>query len=248
MQKPSKAILLVTGAWHVPQHYDKLVKQLQANGLRVICERLPTNNNAVPPDTTIDDDVAFVRNIVEQEASAGTHLVVLAHSYGGVVTSAALADFATTPDSVKGGVTDIIMMTAFIPAENTSLAGIFGGTLPPYLTSQPDGTITWSDPISLLYNDMPEEEAQWAEKQMVAHGHAAQYTPISCPEVAWRVIPLNYIICDNDKALPSFVQEMMIKNVEEQGIDVSKFRLPASHSPFLSMPERVADIVMSVMG
>ncbi|KAJ4308310.1 hypothetical protein N0V84_012173 [Fusarium piperis] len=247
MSCSSKAILLITGAWHVPEHYHKLIKYLEAKGLRVICEQLPTNNNAIPPKTATDDDVKFIRDIVSRESAAGTQLTVIGHSWGGMVASAALVDFSVTTRSGKGGVTNIILMCAFIPQETDSLAGIFGGELPPYLTSMPNGTIVWTDPIGHLYNDLPMEEAQWAEKLMVTHGNKAQYTPIDCNKVAWRVIPLTYIVCENDQALPGFVQDMMIAKVEAQGIAVKQYRLQASHSPFLSMPDKVAEIVMEVM-
>ncbi|KAL2672394.1 hypothetical protein Neosp_013102 [[Neocosmospora] mangrovei] len=247
MSCSSKAILLITGAWHVPKHYHKLIEQLEAKGLRVICEQLPTNNNAIPPNTTADDDVKFIKDIVARESTAGTQLTVIGHSWGGMIASAALTDFAVTTGSGKGGVTNIILMCAFIPKENDSLAGLFGGQLPPYLTSIPNDTIVWTDPIGHLYNDIPVEEAQWAEKLMVAHGHKAQYTPIDCNKVAWRVIPLTYIVCENDQALPGFVQDMMIAKVEEQGVSVRQYRLQTSHSPFLSMPDKVAGIVMEVM-
>jgi hypothetical protein len=39
----------------------------------------------------------------------------------------------------------------------------------------------------------------------------------------------------------------MIEKVEEQGVIVQKYRLPSSHSPFLSMPKKLADIVLEVM-
>ncbi|KAF4468475.1 alpha beta hydrolase family domain-containing [Fusarium albosuccineum] len=243
----SEALILIVGAWHTPQHYHKLVKQLEANGVRVICEQLPTNNNVVPPNTKIEDDVRFIKNMVAKEAAVGTQLTVIGHSWGGIVSSAALAEFAVKPGSGEGGVVDIIFMCAFIPSEKDSLAGLFGGQLPPYLTSLPNDTIVWTDPIDHLYNDLPTEEATWAEKTMVAHGHTAQYTSIDCQKVAWRVIPLTYIICENDQALPGFVQEMMIGKVEAEGIGVKQYRLPASHSPFLSMPDKVAEIVRDVM-
>ncbi|RMJ09358.1 hypothetical protein CDV36_011026 [Fusarium kuroshium] len=247
MSSSPNTILLITGAWHVPKHYHKLIDQLEAKGLRVICEQLPTNNNVVPPNTAADDDVKFVKDIVARESAAGTQLTVIGHSWGGMIASAALADFAVTTGSGKGGVTNIILMCAFIPQENDSLAGLFGGQLPPYLTSMPNGTIVWTDPIGHLYNDLPSEEGQWAENLMVAHGHKAQYTPIDCDKVAWRAIPLTYIVCENDQALPGFVQDMMIAKVEEQGILVKQYRLQSSHSPFLSMPDKVAGIVMEVM-
>ncbi|OAA35571.1 hypothetical protein NOR_07956 [Metarhizium rileyi] len=244
---PSRAVLLITGAWHVPEHYQKVISKLESQRVRVICECLPTNNNVVPPNKTIHDDVQFIRGIVAKETAAGTSLTVMAHSWGGVVASAALAEFAVQPGLDKAGVTDLIFMTAFIPAENQSLADLFGGKLPPYLTSMPNDTIVWSDPLDHLFHDLTPEDAQQALGLLVAHGHTAQYTPIQCDRVSWRVIPLSYIVCEDDRALPGFVQQMMIDKVKAEGIAVKEFRLSASHSPFLSVPEKLVDIILKVM-
>ena len=59
--QPPKAVLIITGAWQVPEHYGPAVSGLAARGIRVLCPRLPTNNNAYPPDKYLEDDVAFVR-------------------------------------------------------------------------------------------------------------------------------------------------------------------------------------------
>ncbi|KAI7764025.1 hypothetical protein ACKAV7_013765 [Fusarium commune] len=241
------AVLLITGAWHVPEHYKKLIHELERHDIRVICERLPTNNNAVPPNKTIQDDIDFIKDIVSKEVAAGTHLTVIGHSWGGMLASAALANFAVSPEPKEGGVTDMIFIAAFVPSENDSLAGLFGGKLPSALVPKSDGTLVPTDPIHLFYHDLPEEEAQWAKNTMVAHGTDVQYAPINCERVAWRVVPLTYIICEEDQGLLSFLQEGMIQKVEEQGIIVQKYRLPSSHSPFLSMPKRVAEIVLGVM-
>ncbi|KAJ6441613.1 G-protein coupled receptor [Purpureocillium lavendulum] len=241
-----KAVLIITGAWHLPEHYHKLTSGLEARGLRAICPRLPTNNGVVPPNSTIHDDVQFIKDIVAKEAAAGTHLAVMGHSWGGMISNASLAEFAVDRNSDKGGVTDIILFCAFIPSEGDSLAGLFGGELPPWLVPQPDDTVIWVDPIARLYNDVSPEEAKWANELCVPFGHKVQYMPIKCERIAWRDIPLTYITCEDDQAIPAAVQDGMVDKVEQQGIKVRKYRLPASHSPFLSMPEKLVDIVVEV--
>nr|RBQ88859.1 hypothetical protein FVER53263_14107 [Fusarium verticillioides] len=240
------ALLLITGAWHVHDHYYKLIHELESHGIKVICERLPTNNNAVPPNKTIQDDIDFIKGLPSKEVAAGTHFTVIAHSWGGMLASAALASFAVSPESKEGGVTDMIFVAAFVPSENDSLAGLFGGKLPPALVPQSDGTLVPTDPIQLFYHDLPEEEAQWAKSTMVAHGTDVQCAPINCQKVAWRVVPLSYTICEEDQGLLSFLQEGMIEKVEEQGVIVQKYRLPSSHSPFLSIPQKLASIVLEI--
>lgn len=260
--QPDKAVLLITGAWHIPEHYRKVTSRLEAQGVRVLCPRLPTNNNVVPPNRTLADDVACIRDVVAREAAAGTHLTVLVHSYGGVVASAALGDFALppplSPDSKQGGggrsgVANLLFMSAFIPTETQSLAGIFGGQTPPYLTSDPEtNTIVWTDPIDHLYNDLPAEEAALAESMRVAHSHDAQHTPISdClqgRQAAWRTAPsVAYLVCQGDQALPAFMQEIIMGRVRGEGVKVRGFTCGGGHSPFLSMPDQVVKVVIEIL-
>ncbi|CAM1509406.1 Fc.00g031450.m01.CDS01 [Cosmosporella sp. VM-42] len=154
------SVLIVTGSWHIPQHYHKVISQLEAGGIRVLCPCLPISNNVLPPNHGIGDDVAFIRELVAKETAEGTQLFVLAHSYGGVVSTAALAEFEIKQGSNNGGVLGILYICAFMPTEKQSLAGIFGGQLPPFLTYIPEyNTIMWGEPIQHLYNDLPEAEA-----------------------------------------------------------------------------------------
>lgn len=53
-------------------------------------------------------------------------------------------------------------------------------------------------------------------------------------------------MCEKDAALIPMVQEMMIENVRKTGVNVEVERLPASHSPFLSMPEETANLVLKI--
>lgn len=245
---PPKAVLLITGAWHVPEHYIKVTSLLEKKGIRTICEQLPTNNNAIPPNKGIEDDVQFIKDIIAREVAKGTHLTVAAHSWGGMIATASCAEFAIDASSTsRGGVTSILYMAAFVPSENQSLADLFGGELPPVLTPMPDGTLFMADPIDHFYNDMPPEEAERAEGLRVANPTKAQYTPISCETAAWRVLPVSYMLCELDAGLPPAVQEQMVDKVRSEGREVKVYRVQASHSPFYSIPEKVVDIAMEVM-
>ncbi|KAM3436127.1 hypothetical protein NHJ13734_005228 [Beauveria thailandica] len=241
-----RAVLLVTGAWHVPSHYYKLIAAIESRGIRTICETLPTNNNVVPPNKTLQDDVDLIRSIAAKETAAGTHLTVLAHSWGGIISSGALADFAVPRGSSQGGVTDLVFLCAFVPREGESLFGVSGGQ-PPYLVDE-NNIVVCRDPLKLFYNDLEPQEAAWAESLRVAHGTVAQKTPLSARRaVAWRTIPLSYIFCENDEAVPLALQNTMVSRAESDGVSVKRYSLAASHSPFLSMPDKVADIVLDVI-
>lgn len=244
---PPKAVLIITGSWYLPGHYQKVKSLLQEKGIRTICPALPTNNNAYPPNKALHDDVKFIKDIIANEAAAGTHMTVVGHSWGGILASAICGEFAIQPCDTKGGVTNIFYMAAFIPSEYESLAGLFGGKLPPSLTPLVDGTLAFDDPKERFYNDLSPEEADKAAELLVHSPTNIHYTPISCDTVAWRLVPVSYLICERDTALPAFVQEQMVQKVKGEGYDMHEYRLPASHSPFLSMPREVVDIITDIV-
>ncbi|KAH8674135.1 Alpha/beta hydrolase fold-1 [Xylariales sp. PMI_506] len=249
--QPSKAILIIHGAWHVPEHYAKLTSGLEAAGFRVLCPRLPTSNNASPPDKSLEDDVVFIRELVSAEVRKGTHLTVLAHSAGGVVATAALGDFALgrvrESGSGAGGVAGIIFVAAFVPSEGQSIATLFGATKPPGLAPQDDGTVIMENPIHQFYNDLPEEEAQRMEELLVPAVMKSVLTPIDCSIAAWRVIPVAYVYTAKDNAVPLFAQEMLVGKMEENGVKVNTVQTSGSHSVYISQTDRIVKCVVDLV-
>jgi pimeloyl-ACP methyl ester carboxylesterase len=80
-EKHMSAVVLVHGAWHGAWCWDGVVKALSERGVPAIAVELPL--------TGFEDDVALTRAAIE---SAGDHVVVCGHSYGGAVISEAAAD------------------------------------------------------------------------------------------------------------------------------------------------------------
>lgn len=250
-KRAHEAVLLVTGAWHVPSHYRKLINSLESRGIRTICPTLPTNNNAIPPNKTFGDDVKLIRDITASEVAKGTRLTVVAHSYGGTVSTAALGEFAfpVKGDTKKGGVVDILYVTTCPPNEGQSMVGMLGGVLPPMFHAQPDGTLQMDNPEYYFYNDLPDEEAKKAVGMLVAHPMEAVFSPVDCApgKAAFRVIPTSYLVCEADVAMVPEFQEMSIARLRGEGVDVRVFRCSGGHNAFMSVPEEVTDVVVKML-
>ncbi|KAE8376041.1 Alpha/beta hydrolase fold-1 [Aspergillus bertholletiae] len=229
-------ILVIHGAWHHPEFYASFCKALEDLGCEVVCPRLPTCNDDVPPTKKLADDVALIRQTAQSLLDEGKTVVAVMHSYGGVVGTDALHGLA---------INHLIYMTAFIPPSGKGLSGMFGGQLPPFITVDDEkGLLTVPDPATWFFNDLPAEEAAaWAQK-LVVHPISAQADPIT--HEAYRSSPATYIVCEQDAALIPMVQEIMIENVRKAGVDLDIERLPASHSPFLSMPDTTAKLVLKI--
>lgn len=247
MTQSKPTILIIHGAWHHPAYFDLLSNALLQKGYGVSCPLLPTCNNAVPPNMKFEDDIKLTRDTATRLADEGKEIVILMHSYGGVVGTDALYDLSLQDRGKSGkigGVRRLLYMCAFIPRKGESLAGIFGGGLPPWLEPKDDGLIHIHDPKMHFYNDLLPDDAKKFAAQLVVHPTSAQWTGVT--HEAFREIPVTYLLCENDQGLPLEVQKMMCARVEASGVKVDYETCSAGHSPFLSMPDELAKIVSKV--
>lgn len=104
---------------------------------------------------------------------------------------------------------------------------------------QEDGSCNPENAELLFYHDLPiEEQKIWVSK-LKHHSTIAQKTPLT--QVAYTNIPVSYLYCEGDQAMPLTVQEMMVK---QSGVDVQEMRCVAGHSPFLSQPDVFVDSII----
>jgi hypothetical protein len=124
-------IVLVTGAWHTPVHFEILRAALEARGYETYVPRLPTLGTT---GLTWKDDAAAVQQIVEKRMDEGKEFVIAAHSYGGIPGCGATKGYTIhdrAAASKKGGFRAILFISAFtIPEPGLDLLTAFGGTFP----------------------------------------------------------------------------------------------------------------------
>ncbi|KAG4440609.1 hypothetical protein IFR05_003926 [Cadophora sp. M221] len=90
----------------------------------------------------------------------------------------------------------------------------------------------------VFYHDMsPSEQEKWITQ--LSHTSAAVFSGKSTNE-PWHHMPCMYIYCGEDKAIPLIVQQGIAGSM---GADISKFSISieASHSPFLSVPDKLVE-------
>ena len=68
-----------------------------------------------------------------------------------------------------------------------------------------------------------------------------QTTPLTY--VAYMHHTVSHLFCTNDAALDVETQKMMVAGLEKNGIEVHTETCSSGHSPFLSMPEQVLELV-----
>jgi pimeloyl-ACP methyl ester carboxylesterase len=228
-QEESPTVVLVHGAWHGPWAWSEVEGQLSDLGVDVVTVDLPS----VGADTSalggLDEDAAAVREAID---GVDGPVVVVAHSYGGAPTTQGAAG----ADNVQ----HLVYLTAFMLDEGESLFGLVGGVAPDWWEVAEDGgSLMPGRAQEIFFNDLPAEAADAAAARLEPQSMAAVKDPVSA--VAWRDIPSTYVICDLDQAIPVPAQEMLSSRAG------AVHRLDASHSPFLSRPGEVVEIIRGVL-
>lgn len=224
------AILLVHGAWHGSWCWDRVRPILEAAGRAVHVVDLPTVHAPDKAQLTLADDVRTVREAVE---AIDGPVVVVAHSYGGVPTTQALVG--------AEDVAHLVYIAAFALDAGESLLGAVGGVAPSWWVV--DGPLTTAgtaeEPAEqLFFNDLPEDVARANAARLQAQATSPFQEAID--GAAWRSIPSTYVITERDGVFPVFAQEALSARAGS-----TVHRLDTSHSPFLSQPERTAEIILA---
>ena len=217
-----KNIVLVHGGFVDGSGWEGVHAILTKAGYRVTVVQNPTNS--------LEDDVAVTKRAI---AAQDGPVILVGHSYGGVVVSE-----AGTDPKVKG----LVYVAAFAPDKGESVSSLIanpapGAPVPPILPPQ-DGYLFLDKAkfaASFAADVKPETAAFMADSQ-VPWGVAALAGAVTTP--AWSVKPSWYLVASDDKMIPPPAQRAM---AERAGATVSE--VPASHSVYVSKPQVVAAII-----
>jgi pimeloyl-ACP methyl ester carboxylesterase len=218
------------GAWW----WHRTAELLAEKGVTSVAPALPScGETGVTPDAAgpgLAEDVAAARAVL----SAGDEpTVVVAHSYGGIVTAEAAADL--------GSVHHLLLVSSYLPEVGQSLSS-FGGEEPaPFLEIDPDGGTFTVRPDALaetFLQDCDEEIQQGALDKTARQSLAVLGAPVGA--AAWQHVPSTYLVCTDDRGTLADLQ----RNFAARAGNVVE--LDSGHHPFLSQPAAVRDLVLSL--
>ena len=133
-RKEKPTILIIQGCFQSPDVYKALEDRLQCLGYDTVHALLPTCGDARDPNSpflTLHDDAEAVRRNLEQlvECEQKTVMVIM-HSYGGLVGSEAILEpmscFRRSGHGLRGGVFHLFFISAFLLDPSQSMLGAFG--------------------------------------------------------------------------------------------------------------------------
>lgn len=134
----SPIIVLVPGTFGTPAGYDKLLPYLKDAGFSTHPGPYPSCNSSDSATATAPKDINSLREnvflpLIEQGKK---EIVVIAHSYGGVVAGGAAKDLDMQTRQAQGqagGIIGLIYVAGNITLEGEALMDAMGGTYPLFI-------------------------------------------------------------------------------------------------------------------
>ena len=176
------------------------------------------------------EDVAAVRAVL---TASDEPTVVVAHSYGGIVT----AEAAAGVDSVR----HLLLVSSYLPEPGESLSS-FGGEEPaPFLDIDPErGTFTVR-PKALadtFLQDCDPAIQRRARDKTARQSLSVLEQPVQ--SAAWQQVASTYLVCTEDRGTPADRQRRFARRAR------AVVELDAGHHPFLSRPSVVSDLIFEL--
>lgn len=227
-------IILLHGAWHGPWCFEKLIPELEI-GNNIIIPELP----CVSYDNNDVNLEIYNKIVINELNKLGAPAILVGHSLAGLILCELGSRF---PDKIS----KLVFIAGFIPENSSNLmscsredtdADMSLAFMPPddktILTLNPDNI------AEFLYNNCSAEDKAWAVAQL----QPQKLTPFN-DKVSYDVKTLDkikkvYIECEHDRAVSLNMQQKMHARINCEAV-----LLNSCHSPFICMPDKIAEIIL----
>jgi len=177
------------------------------------------------------DDVAVVRQVLTANDEP---TVVVAHSYGGIVT----AEAAVGVDAVR----HLLFVSSYLPEIGESLSS-FGSEEPaPFLDIDLEAGTFTVRPEALadtFLQDCDLEIQRAAGTKTARQSLAVLEQPVK--SAAWQHVPSTYLVCAQDRGTPADRQREFASRAARV------VEVDAGHHPFISRPAAVRDLIVELL-
>ncbi|MBV8122673.1 MAG: alpha/beta hydrolase [Burkholderiaceae bacterium] len=216
------SIILIHGGFVDGSGWEPVYNILKKDGYDVSIAQHPT--------TSLADDVAYVHRLVAQKKGP---VLLVGHSYGGVITTEAGND-----PKVKG----LVYVAAFAPDQGESVDSLIknpvpGAPVPPILPPT-DGFLLLDQAkfAASFAADLPAQQAAFMADSQLPWGVAALSGTVS--QASWKNKPSWYVVAKEDKMIPPAAQRGMAQRAGSTVVELS-----GSHSVYISQAKSVAAVI-----
>lgn len=236
-----KTYVLVHGAWQAPYVWDGVRQDLTEKGHQVIVVELPGHGADHTPPYQLSLDV-YRDKVIEAISKAKGEVILVGHSMAGMVVSA-------VAEKVPNRISKVVYIGAFLPTSGQSL-----------------GELAQSDPDSQLGRSLIESpdhltidvNRENLTRLFIADGSQAAKDKVVTYYRPEPAIPLGNTVTLTPSGFGS-VQKVYIKTLQDIVISpklqdrmiaaagiTQVYEIGSSHSPFLSQPHAISDLLLKI--
>lgn len=228
-------VVLVHGAFAESASWNGVVERLRARSIETVAVANPLRS--------LEGDAQYVRDVI---AGIGKPVVLVAHSYGGMVVTQAAAG----NDAVQA----LVYVCAFAPDHGETafqLSLMFpGSTLGEALNAYP--VSTGGNELAIRTDvfrqqfcaDVPAEQAALMATTQRPATEAALTAPLPTSTPAWQTIPSWFVFSDQDLNIPVALHRFL---ADRAGAKDTREIAGASHALSVSQPEAVTATILDAM-
>lgn len=245
---PNPTLVFVHGAWHRASTWNKVTSILEPKEYKCVSVSLPSCSGN--PSATLKNDVDVVRNTIIAETTEGRDVVVVTHSYGGLVGASAVKDLTRQRgDTTQGHVMGLAMISTGFCVTGLSFMGVSGGKPPPFwvVDEETGFAVLTADTRELFYHDLPEDEGNAWVSKLQSQSLKSLFEGGEHVYSGWKDVPSWFLATVEDKALPVQAQHYFVQVAKDAGGVVTMREVASSHSPMLSKPEETVDFILGAV-
>jgi pimeloyl-ACP methyl ester carboxylesterase len=235
--------VLVHGGFHAAWCWERTIPELSRLGHDAVAVDIPGHGTRLQEESTL----ANRRDAIIEVLQPGD--VLVGHSGGGF-------DITLAADAASDLVAHVIYLAAALPREGrtypeamtmrNSEDGSFDadvGEMFCHLHFADDGAMsfaTFDGAWEYFYHDCDEQTARWAFQRLCPERFGdTTTTPVSVPGFWDADLPRSYIRCLQDRSKPRWLSDVVATRLGVQPLTID-----TSHSPFLSRPADLAELLV----
>lgn len=222
---------LVHGAWHGAWCWNRLAAELRARGHDAVALDLPSDD----PEAGVSD---YAGAVLDSLGEVRDEVVVVGHSLGGLTAPVVAASRPTKA---------LVMLCAVMPEPGRSLSEQYAEESMDVPTEFYGAAVARDDGTSVLpadvaekwlYHDCDPRLAREAAEHLRPQGWRFLTEPSPLKE--WPEVPSRYVVCADDRVVPPEWSRRVVRS----RLGGDPLELPGSHSPMLSRPAQLADLLV----
>ncbi len=236
MPTNNTTVLLVHGAFAESASWNPVISRLRSESVDVVAVANPLRS--------VSGDAAYLRDVI---TGIGTRVLLVGHSYGGMV----ITEAAAGNDAVVG----LVYVAAFAPEQGESalqLSSRFpGSTLGEALVTSPVSTGGNEFRIRpeafhqqfVADGSGAEAELMAVTQRPVTEAALTEGLPTNAP--AWKSLPSWFVFGDQDRNIPVQALRFMAERAGSKG---TREVAGASHAISVGAPDQVTAAILDVVG